>query len=94
MLAWQKHLRLTLLRKCLKDRPSTESLRSFLRKSFIKPRNIKTLVTSAQNENLSTENEVNLLKVECRKLAKKSYEAVKCDLDFAIEVNTMMNLPE
>ena len=35
-----------------------------LRKYFIKPRNIKTVVTSEQTENLSTENELNILKVE------------------------------
>jgi hypothetical protein len=39
------------------------------RKSFIKPRNIKTGDLSA-NENLSTENELNLPKVECEKLVE------------------------
>ena len=40
-----------------------------LRKSFIKPRNVKTGDLSA-NENLSAENELNLLKVEYGKLVK------------------------
>ena len=61
-----------------------------LRKYFIKPRNIKTVVTSEQTENLSTENELNILKVEWGKLAEiinslKKLETVKSDLDDVIE---------